>query len=132
MSNAAQAMESLLALKQMGVRFAMDDFGTGYSSLSYLRRFPFNKIKIDRSFLQNLTDSKEAEQIIRTIVALGKNLGMRVTAEGVETPRQLKFLAEVGCDEIQGYLIGKPQPARQVPVILSEHNGQGALLTELA
>ena len=132
MSNATQAMASLLALKQMGVRFAMDDFGTGYSSLSYLRRFAFNKIKIDRSFLQNLTDSVEAEQIIRTIVALGKNLGMRVTAEGVETPRQLKFLADVGCDEIQGYLIGKPQPAKQVPVTLSEHNGQGAVLGEPA
>lgn len=132
MSNAAQAMESLLALKQMGVRFAMDDFGTGYSSLSYLRRFAFNKIKIDRSFLQNLTDSKEAEQIIRTIVALGKNLGMRVTAEGVETPRQLKFLAEVGCDEIQGYLIGRPQPAGQVAAILAEHNGAGTVLAESA
>ena len=132
MSNAAQAMQSLLALKQMGVRFAMDDFGTGYSSLSYLRRFAFDKIKIDRSFLQNLTDSKEAEQIIRTIVSLGRNLGMRVTAEGVETPRQLKFLAEVGCDEIQGYLIGRPQPAVQVPAILAEHNGQMAVAAEVA
>ena len=132
MSNAAQAMQSLLALKQMGVRFAMDDFGTGYSSLSYLRRFAFDKIKIDRSFLQNLTDSKEAEQIIRTIVSLGRNLGMRVTAEGVETPRQLKFLAEVGCDEIQGYLIGRPQPAAQVPVTLAEHNGQAAAAIEVA
>ncbi|MDX7950439.1 EAL domain-containing protein [Lichenihabitans sp. Uapishka_5] len=126
MSNAGHAMEGLLKLKHLGVRFAMDDFGTGYSSLSYLRRFPFNKIKIDRSFLQNLADSHEAEQIVRTIVALGRNLGLRVTAEGVETPRQLRFLTEIGCDEIQGYLIGRPEPAAQVPLTLADHNGTAA------
>ncbi|MCW6507247.1 EAL domain-containing protein [Lichenifustis flavocetrariae] len=123
MTNNTRAMENLLAMKSMGIRFAMDDFGTGYSSLSYLRRFAFDKIKIDRSFLQNLNESQEAEQIIRTIVTLGRNLGMRVTAEGVETPRQLKYLTDIGCDEIQGYLIGRPMPAGQVVSLLAEHNG---------
>ena len=89
-----------------------------------MRRFAFDKIKIDRSFLQNLLESQEAEQIIRTIVALGRNLGMRVTAEGVETPKQLKYLTDIGCDEIQGYLIGRPMPADRIAALIEEHNGQ--------
>ena len=105
----------------------MDDFGTGYSSLSYLRRIAFDKLKIDRSFIQTMVESDEAEQIVRTIVTLGKNLGMRVTSEGVETPKQMKRLTDIGCHEIQGYLIGKPMQAKLVDEVLAQHNGEVGL-----
>ncbi len=127
MTNNAKAMENLKALKALGICFAMDDFGTGYSSLSYLTKFAFDKIKIDRSFLRNLFDSDEAGQIVRTIVALGNNLGMRVTAEGVETLKQLKMLEGIGCHEIQGYLIGRPMTADLIEDMLTSHNGSNTL-----
>jgi EAL domain-containing protein (putative c-di-GMP-specific phosphodiesterase class I) len=88
----------------------MDDFGTGYSSLSYLQSFPFDKIKIDQAFIANINHSDQAGMIIRAIIALGRGLGVPVLAEGVETAEQAKFLAAEGCDEIQGYYIGRPQP----------------------
>ena len=118
MDHRLQATSQLLALKAMGVHFAMDDFGTGYSSLSNLRSFPFSRIKIDLSFVRDLGQQNGAEQIIRTILMLGKTLGMQVTAEGVETRKQLKFLEDEGCDTIQGYLVGRPLRAPQVPEIL--------------
>ena len=114
MANTTKIMPILTTLRGIGVRFAMDDFGTGYSSLSTLRAFPFDKIKIDRSFIRDLAAADAAGQIIRTILALGKSLGMRVTAEGVETRAQLEFLDREGCDEIQGYLVGRPMPAPDV------------------
>ena len=127
MSNNAKALAALQTLKGHGVRFSMDDFGTGYSSLSYLRRFAFDKLKIDRSFLNSMMESEEAEQIVRTIIVLGKNLGMRVTAEGVETPKQMARLQSLGCDEIQGYLIGRPMPATSIRDTLEQHNGPGGV-----
>lgn len=105
-----RAVNLLRRLKNLGVAIAMDDFGTGYSSLSYLQAFPFDKIKIDQSFVRNIDKGSQAPAIIRAVIGLARGLSLPVTAEGVETPEQLAFLAAESCDEIQGYLIGRPQP----------------------
>jgi len=105
-----RALLVLRRLKNLGVRIAMDDFGTGYSSLSYLQSFPFDKIKIDRAFIANLGRSEQAAAIVRSVIGLGRGLSLPVLAEGVETEAQLDFLAGEGCDEVQGYFIGKPKP----------------------
>jgi EAL domain-containing protein (putative c-di-GMP-specific phosphodiesterase class I) len=101
----------LMALAERGIHFAIDDFGIGYSSLAYLNRFPFDRIKIDRSFIAEIEVSAHAETIIRAIVQLGHNLGKVVLAEGVETEAQLAFLRHADCDQVQGFLLGRPQPA---------------------
>lgn len=101
-------MSTLHALRGLGVRISMDDFGTGYSSLRYLRSFPFDKIKIDRSFVQEMLASKESAAIIRAVLGLGQRLGIVTTAEGVETVEQRAYLEQEGCDVLQGYLIGRP------------------------
>jgi diguanylate cyclase (GGDEF)-like protein len=105
-----RAVAILRRLKNLGVRIAMDDFGTGYSSLSYLQSFPFDKIKIDRSFIANLGHSQQAATIVRAVIALGRGLALPVVAEGVETEEQVKFLAGEFCNEIQGYFVGRPKP----------------------
>jgi EAL domain-containing protein (putative c-di-GMP-specific phosphodiesterase class I) len=105
-----RAVGILRRLKALGVRIAMDDFGTGYSSLSYLQSFPFDKIKIDQAFIANVTDNEQSATIVRAVIALGRGLALPVMAEGVETEEQLRFLAEESCDEVQGYLIGRPKP----------------------
>ncbi len=110
MHDAAKAAQLLNELRSMGVEIAMDDFGTGHSSLSCLRGFPFNKIKIDRSFVNDLTSSLEARSILRTIVALAKVLGMSTTAEGIETAEQLDIVRAEGCGEMQGYFFSRPKP----------------------
>jgi len=104
-----QAMDVLLSLKALGVRIAMDDFGTGYSSLSYLQSFPFDRIKIDRSFVMNLEGNPQSKAIIHAVCALAQGLGIPVTAEGVETEEQLAFLARETCELAQGYYIGRPR-----------------------
>jgi EAL domain-containing protein (putative c-di-GMP-specific phosphodiesterase class I) len=91
----------------------MDDFGTGYSSLSYLRAFPFDKIKIDRSFVSELAERPDCVAIVRAIAGLGASLGISTTAEGVETPDQLRRLREEGCTEVQGFLLSPPRPASE-------------------
>jgi EAL domain-containing protein (putative c-di-GMP-specific phosphodiesterase class I) len=96
----------------------MDDFGTGYSSLSYLRSFPFDKIKIDRSFVQDLAANREAQAIIRSIVSLGRGLGVTITAEGVETEAELRCLRAEGCPEGQGYLFSRPRPNADIVKLL--------------
>jgi EAL domain-containing protein (putative c-di-GMP-specific phosphodiesterase class I) len=101
----------------------MDDFGTGYSSLSYLRSFPFDKIKIDRSFVRDLSTSGDAAAIIRAIAGLGSSLGMRTTAEGVETQEQLDRLRAEGCTEVQGYLISRPRPASDLVDLIGRGRG---------
>ena len=123
--NTAEALRTLKQLKQVGVKIAMDDFGTGYSSLSYLQKFPFDKIKIDRSFIASLHE--ENSSIVRAIVNLGHSLGMRTCAEGVETDEQLWLLRREGCEQAQGYLFGAAMEAgmvdRLVPAAKPAHRG---------
>jgi EAL domain-containing protein (putative c-di-GMP-specific phosphodiesterase class I) len=104
----AEALAALKELHRMGIRVALDDFGTGYSSLSYLRRFAFDKIKIDRSFVTDLPGAEDSAAIVRAIIGLGRSLRTRVTAEGVETWEQLLVLRAEGCNEAQGYLFSRP------------------------
>jgi EAL domain-containing protein (putative c-di-GMP-specific phosphodiesterase class I) len=100
----------LRRLKALGVRISMDDFGSGYSSLSYLQAFPFDKIKIDRAFVMNLGRNPQSAAIVRAVIDLGHGLEMSIVAEGVETQEQLSFLSDEGCDAVQGYFLGRPQP----------------------
>jgi diguanylate cyclase (GGDEF)-like protein len=111
LGNVDDAEKAMHRLKAHGVRFALDDFGTGYSSLLYLRRFPFDRIKIDRSFVRSIETAADAASIVHAIVSLGRGLGMKVTAEGVETAEQQLFLRAAGVHSMQGYRFGKPSPA---------------------
>jgi EAL domain-containing protein (putative c-di-GMP-specific phosphodiesterase class I) len=111
-------LDALHQFRDLGVRICMDDFGTGYSSLSYLRSFPFDKIKIDRSFISELGKENDAVAIIRAVMDLGSNLGMITTAEGVETEEQLAILKAEGCMQVQGYLFSRPKPAAEIPAML--------------
>jgi EAL domain-containing protein (putative c-di-GMP-specific phosphodiesterase class I) len=114
------ALATLHLLRSLGTRISMDDFGTGYSSLSYLRSFPFDKIKIDRSFITGLGVGGEAMAIVRAVTGLGRSLGISTTAEGVETSEQLSLLQSEGCDEVQGYLFSPAVPAAEVEKMLSK------------
>jgi EAL domain-containing protein (putative c-di-GMP-specific phosphodiesterase class I) len=108
MQNTDQTIAALHRLRELGVSISMDDFGTGYSSLSYLHKFPFDKIKIDRSFISGLPDSVDAAAIVRAVAGLAKNLNMTTTAEGVETQQQLDQIRALGCSQMQGYLFSRP------------------------
>jgi diguanylate cyclase (GGDEF)-like protein len=119
----AGAIAILHAVKELGVRVAMDDFGTGYSSLSYLQAFPFDKIKIDQTFVANLEDNPQSAAIVHAIIGLGRSLKLPVIAEGVETVAQMSFLASEGCAEIQGFLIGRPQPIAHYQSVVSAPGG---------
>jgi diguanylate cyclase len=114
LGNLDTAELSMLRLKAIGVRFALDDFGTGYSSLLYLRRFPFDKLKIDSSFVRSIEKAPDAAAIVHAVVSLGRGLGMKVTAEGVETAEQHLFLRAAGVHSMQGYRFGKPGPASEI------------------
>ncbi len=113
MRDVASAMQTLGELKRLGLCIAVDDFGTGYSSLNYLKQFPIDVLKIDRSFVDGLPDGEQDAQIARAIIAMAHSLNMMVIAEGVESHAQLEFLREHGCDEVQGYLLGRPMQPRQ-------------------
>lgn len=108
--NPERALPILNQLRALGVRIVMDDFGTGYSSLSYFRTFPFDKVKIDQTFVRDLTESRVALAIVKAIIGLGKGLGLSIIAEGVETVEQMELLLAEGCHKIQGYLVSPPQP----------------------
>ncbi|UPJ58271.1 EAL domain-containing protein [Bradyrhizobium sp. 192] len=123
LEKSAQVLATLHALRALGVRISMDDFGTGYSSLSYLRSFPFDKIKIDQSFVRDLGANREAQAIIRSIVSLGKGLGVTITAEGVETEAELSCLRAEGCDEGQGFLFSKARPNAEIVSLLAAQRG---------
>jgi EAL domain-containing protein (putative c-di-GMP-specific phosphodiesterase class I) len=112
-------LETLHLLRRTGIRIAMDDFGTGYSSLSYLRRFPFDKIKIDRSFVRDAGLAPDAAAIIRALVSLGTSLGITTLVEGIETEAQLAAVRAEGCQEMQGFLFSPPRPAAEVAAILT-------------
>jgi len=105
----SRAVSILRRLKSLGVQIALDDFGTGYSSLSYLHAFPFDKIKIDRSFISDLESNHQSAAIVHAVIALSRSLNIPILAEGVETQAQHEFLAQEGCDEVQGYLTGRPR-----------------------
>ncbi|CAH0287873.1 EAL domain-containing protein [Roseomonas sp. CECT 9278] len=126
LSDSTGTIETLRALKEFGVRIAMDDFGTGYSSLSYLRSFPFDKIKIDRSFVCDVTEDGETAAIVRAIIGLGRSLGMRTTVEGVETQAQFDHLRAEGCDQVQGYLLGRPLAPEAAAALLKDGQPQAA------
>jgi diguanylate cyclase (GGDEF)-like protein len=119
LGNLETAEQSMLRLKAIGVRFALDDFGTGYSSLLYLRRFPFDKLKIDSSFVRSIETASDAAAIVHAIVSLGRGLGMKVTAEGVENAEQHLFLRAAGVHSMQGYRFGRPGPAANIDARLA-------------
>jgi EAL domain-containing protein (putative c-di-GMP-specific phosphodiesterase class I) len=114
MDDAEASIRMLRTLREMGIALSLDDFGTGYSSLAYLKRFPLDELKMDRSFIAAVPGSPADVAIVQTIIVLARSLGLKVVAEGVETAAQLRFLAELGCDEYQGFLYSKPVPAPQL------------------
>ena len=118
----ARTLATLHRLRTLGVRIAMDDFGTGYSSLSYLRSFPFDRIKIDRSFIRDLSRGRDGAAIVSAIINLARGLNVGVVAEGVETIEQLKCLLAEGCDEIQGFYFSPPRPASAIPEVFAHCN----------
>ena len=119
----SRAQAILRRLKSLGVKIAMDDFGTGYSSLSYLQSFPFDKIKIDRSFISDLEYNANNAAIVRAVITMAKNLNLPVLAEGVETEEQRLILSCEGCDQMQGYLIGKPKPIDEYEDLVGRQAG---------
>jgi len=121
MQNTQSTLATLHRLRALDVKISMDDFGTGYSSLSYLRRFPFDKLKIDRSFIHDLSKAPDAFEIVRAVTAMARSLGMITTAEGVETAQQMEQVRGLGCTEVQGYYIGKPQPLAELAGLLDAY-----------
>jgi EAL domain-containing protein (putative c-di-GMP-specific phosphodiesterase class I) len=118
MTQAMEGVRTLERLREIGVALSIDDFGTGYSSLSRLKRFPIDEIKIDRSFVTEVESDKDNAAIVTAVLAMGHGLGLRVVAEGVETPGQLAFLEQCGCDECQGFLFSRPLPAADFAALL--------------
>jgi diguanylate cyclase (GGDEF)-like protein/PAS domain S-box-containing protein len=123
LEKSSEVLATLHALRSLGVRISMDDFGTGYSSLSYLRSFPFDKIKIDQSFVRDLASNPDAQAIVRSIISLGKGLGVTITAEGVETEAELVCLRNEGCHEGQGFLFSRPRPQSEIVGLLNAQRG---------
>ena len=125
LEKSSQTLATLHALRSLGVRISMDDFGTGYSSLSYLRSFPFDKIKIDQSFVRDLGANPDAQAIVRSIISLGKGLGVTITAEGVETEAELSCLRNEGCHEGQGFLFSRARPNSEIVSLLQAQRDGG-------
>jgi predicted signal transduction protein with EAL and GGDEF domain len=123
LSENKQNIHLLHALKELGVRIAIDDFGTGYSSLSYLRFIPFDKIKVDHTFVADIDTDPGSVAILRAVIGLGSSFGATTTAEGVETQEQLHRLQAEGINQVQGYLIGRPMPAREIPQFMARRRG---------
>lgn len=122
MYNVDEAIQTMRRLKQMGISLSIDDFGIGYSSLNYLKRFPIDVLKIDRSFIIDLTRNSEDEAVVNTIIALAKNLKLKVVAEGVETESQIDFLLRTSCDEIQGFFFSKPLSPDELEIFLAAYS----------
>ncbi len=125
--NAEAALTILKDLRELGVRLVLDDFGTGYSSLSYLHRFPFDKLKVDRSFVQRLEEDSHSRAIVNAIISMSRSLDLEVTAEGVETIEQFEMLCEQGCDELQGFLLGRPMPQDSIEGFLQDRSQKKAV-----
>jgi EAL domain-containing protein (putative c-di-GMP-specific phosphodiesterase class I) len=122
MDQSGHMIDIMKKFKRLGFEFAIDDFGTGYSSLTYLSKFPIDTLKIDMSFIRNLEFSDSQRSIVKTIINLGDNLGLKVIAEGVETRAQYDILARLGCDSIQGYILSRPLDARDVDTFIVNNN----------
>jgi EAL domain-containing protein (putative c-di-GMP-specific phosphodiesterase class I) len=120
MHNAEETIVTLRRLKEMGISLAIDDFGTGYSSLSYLKHFPIDRLKIDRSFVLDITTDPDDAAIAEAIISMAHSLKLKVTAEGVEQPDQLHFLSQRNCDEMQGYLVSRPISAEDFTLLLQK------------
>ncbi len=121
--DADTAIRYLKQLRDAGMHIALDDFGTGYSSLSYLRRFPFDKLKVDQSFVRNLGGGPGSAQIIHAVVSLGRALGLIVHAEGIEELEHHIFLRAAGCHHLQGFYFAKPMPAASIAALLAKSGG---------
>ncbi|HYI40917.1 MAG TPA: EAL domain-containing protein [Allosphingosinicella sp.] len=130
--DADKAIVILERLKSLGVQISMDDFGTGYSSLSYFRMFPFDKVKIDQSFIRDMIGNPQARAIIRSVIGLGQGLGMPVVAEGVETAEQLDALRAEGCDQVQGYLISRPGPISHFEGVVMDRGAESGMVLKKA
>jgi EAL domain-containing protein (putative c-di-GMP-specific phosphodiesterase class I) len=130
MDDAEKSATTLQILSTMGVHISIDDFGTGYSSLSYLRRFPLDKLKIDRSFVRDLLSNPDDASIVKAIISLAHNLRLRVVAEGVETAEQLSYLRELGCDQYQGFFCSPAVPPPAFEELLQRLRGNREDLTE--
>jgi len=122
MSNNRENKALLNKFREHGYRFYIDDFGTGYSSLSYLHSFPFEALKIDRSFVTKLAQGKEHINMIETIIAIAHNFNMKVIAEGIETPEQQHLLHQLGCERLQGFYFSKPLPPKEISIVLSRED----------
>ncbi|HWS40785.1 MAG TPA: GGDEF domain-containing phosphodiesterase, partial [Arenimonas sp.] len=129
LSHHAQPLSNLWGLKDLGVTLSLDDFGTGYSSLSYLKQLPIDTLKIDRSFVGELGPNANDNTLVQTIIALGHSLGMIMIAEGIETEEQLHMLRQFGCDEIQGYWLARPMPAKECLAFIQDHEEKNRLLS---
>jgi diguanylate cyclase (GGDEF)-like protein/PAS domain S-box-containing protein len=132
LEKSSEVLATLHALRALGVRISMDDFGTGYSSLSYLRSFPFDKIKIDQSFVRDLGGNREAQAIVRSIISLGAGLGVTITAEGVETEAEFSYLRAEGCHEGQGFLFSGARPSAEVGELLAIRGAKATVPAEAA
>ncbi|KAF0137181.1 MAG: PAS/PAC sensor-containing diguanylate cyclase/phosphodiesterase [Xanthobacteraceae bacterium] len=120
-----RTVETLRRLRERGIGVALDDFGTGYSSLAYLRRFPFSRIKIDRSFIAEVDSAMDAAAIVHAVVAIGRSLGLKIVAEGIETEAQERFVSAAGVHMLQGYRYGLPTPADEVSSLLGKQSKAG-------
>ena len=120
--NVEEVVDTLLKLSNMGLEISIDDFGTGYSSLSYLKRFPIDKLKIDKTFVDDIATHPDDAAIIKAIIAMAHGLSMKVVTEGVETAAQLAFLRLHGCEQYQGYLYSKPLPVADITLKLKRKN----------
>jgi EAL domain-containing protein (putative c-di-GMP-specific phosphodiesterase class I) len=118
MRDFAKAMRILTSLKDMGIRIAIDNFGIGYSSLSTIKQFPLDTIKIDRSFIRDITSDTEGKALTKAIIAMGRTLSLTVVAQGVETKEQADFLRQNACDEFQGFYLNKPVPPDQIAELI--------------
>ncbi|MBT4838434.1 MAG: EAL domain-containing protein, partial [Methylococcales bacterium] len=120
--NVEEIIQKMHKLKSFGLHFSMDDFGTGYSSLSYLRKLPLDQLKIDQSFVHDITTDKSDAMIVETIISMGHHLGLDVIAEGVESDQEIQFLHENGCNSYQGYFCSKPIPANEFEQLIIAQN----------